>query len=121
MIDIDEFEILLDDIAMELPAELYNNLNGGILLLPEVKIHPRARKNDLYILGEYCTHPFMGRYIVIYYGSFEKVHGHLNREALRQKMAETLKHEFRHHLENQAGVRDLEILDEKVLQRYEKK
>ncbi|MDO4288369.1 MAG: metallopeptidase family protein [Eubacterium sp.] len=119
MIDIDTFEVILDEIANTLPPVFYENLNGGILLLPEVKIHPRAKNKDLYILGQYCTHPVLGRYIVIYYGSFERVHGHLELEALRREMEKTLKHEFRHHMEGQAGIRDLELLDQQELEDYE--
>ena len=40
MIDIDEVEKILDEIATELPQEFYKELNGGILLLPRAKINP---------------------------------------------------------------------------------
>ncbi|MEF9919264.1 MAG: metallopeptidase family protein, partial [Eubacterium sp.] len=110
MMTIDEFEKLLDETARELPTVFYDELNGGILLLSEVKYHPKAQNNDLYIMGEYHRDQ-MGRYIVIYYGSFERIYGHLDRDALKEQMLHTLKHEFRHHLESMAGMRDLEIFD----------
>ena len=40
MLPIDEMEEILDEIPMELPQEFYKELNGGIILLPEVKMNP---------------------------------------------------------------------------------
>jgi len=57
-------------------------------------------------------------YIAIYYGSFERVYGHLSRESLKEQLAHTLKHEFTHHLESLAGERGLEIKDAKFLEDY---
>ena len=36
MISIDEFTEIMDDIAHELPDEFYCDLNGGILILPDI-------------------------------------------------------------------------------------
>lgn len=121
MIPIEEVEIILDEIASELPQELYKELNGGIILLPEVKLNPAGRNNDLFIMGEYYSGGSMGRYIVIYYGSFERIYGHLNRDGLKKRLAHTLKHEFTHHLESLAGERDLEKEDEKFLRDYHRR
>ena len=118
MIEIDEFEKMLDEIAAELPQAFYKELNGGILLLPEVKRNPEGRYDDLYTMGEYHSGGSMGRYIVIYFGSFQELYGHLSRGALKKKLAHTLKHEFTHHLESLAGERDLEKEDEKFLSDY---
>lgn len=118
MISIEEVEKILDEIAAELPQEFYKELNGGIILLPEAKLDPLARNNDLYIMGEYHSGGGLGRYISIYYGSFERLYGHLSREALKKQLASTLKHEFTHHLESLAGEDDLEEEDELFLQDY---
>lgn len=118
MITIEEMEQILEELAGELPAEFYKELNGGILLLPEKKISPEAKKNDLYTMGQYRYSPSMGRYIVIYYGSFEALYGNLSSENLKQKLREVLRHEFTHHLEDLAGERDLEKEDEAELERY---
>ena len=77
MFTIEETNEMLDEIADSLPFELYRDLNGGIVLLPEEKIHPKAIDNDLFIMGEYCTSS-IGRYIKIYYGSFCRVYGHVS-------------------------------------------
>jgi len=118
MVTTDEMEAMLDELAGQLPQEIYKELNGGIILLPEVKMNPIGRKNDLYILGQYHSGGLMGRYISIYYGSFAKVFGHLSREALKQELMKTLKHEFTHHLESLAGEHGLEIKDEEYLENY---
>lgn len=118
MISIEEMETILDEIATELPQEFYNELNGGIILLPEAKLNPVGRQNDLYIMGEYHSGGGLGRYIAIYYGSFERVYGHLSRDGLKNQLSHTLKHEFTHHLESLAGEDDLEEEDERFLQNY---
>ncbi len=118
MIDFEEAGKILDELAAELPQELYKELNGGIILLPEARLDPLARNNDLYIMGEYHSGGGLGRYISIYYGSFERLYGHLSREALKKELAATLKHEFTHHLESLAGEDDLEEEDERYINNY---
>ena len=63
----------------------------------------RFPREDLYILGEYCEDPYLGRSIVIYYGSIEPVCGDLSPLELRRELRDTLRHEFRHHVEALAG------------------
>ncbi len=118
MIEIERAEEMLEKIAAEFPREFFKELNGGILLLPEAKLNPLGRKNDLYIMGEYHRSGSMGRYIVIYYGSFNRLYGHLDESAFEKKLRATLKHEFTHHLESLAGERALEKEDEKFLREY---
>ena len=120
MVSMDEIEKMLDEIAEELPPEFYTKLNGGILLLPNAKLHPENRANDLYIMGEYHFDSRMGRYITIYYGSFERIYGHLSKDMLKEKLRYTLLHEFTHHIESLAGERDLEIKDSHKMAEYKK-
>jgi len=117
MITIDRMHEMLEEISAEFPAAFYEKLNGGICLLPEAKTSPYARRDDLYILGEY-HYNVMGRYIHIYYGSFCRTHGHLEEGALYEELKKTLAHEFTHHLEALAGERGLEIQDEEDLAEY---
>ena len=86
MISITEVEAMLEQAAEKIPQELYRDLNGGIILLPEAKLHPGNIANDLYILGEYHRSRAMGRYIAIYYGSFEKASAHLSNKQLKKKL-----------------------------------
>ncbi len=109
---------MLEEAAEQIPKELYKDLNGGIILLPEAKLHHNHIANDLYILGEYHRNRAMGRYIAIYYGSFKQVSRHLSHAQLKKKLAHTLKHEFTHHIESLAGDHDLEIEDERNIAKY---
>lgn len=117
MLTIEEMHRMLDGIAAEFPPEFYEELNGGISLLPEAKRSPYAREDDLYILGEY-RHDKMGRYIYIYYGSFMRLYGRLKPERLSEKLKKTVAHEFTHHLESLAGERGLENKDEEQIEEY---
>ena len=121
MITIDDAQVMLDDIAEGLPQEFYKELNGGILLLPDVKFSEYAQKDDLYIMGEYVRSGVMGRLIYIYFGSFERVYGYLSPAAFKEQLRETLLHEFTHHLESLAGERGLEKKDDVSLDRYLRK
>ena len=118
MINIDEFTELMDKISEELPDEFYKDLNGGILILPDTRISPHARADDLYILGTYNRSSSMGRHIEIYYGSFVKLFSHLPKDALEERMREVLFHEFTHHIESLAGEKGLEKKDEEQMREY---
>ena len=118
---IDQLHKILDEIAEELPEEFFRELNQGIILLPEYKLHPESRAQDkLYIMGEYVR-SMAGRHIVIYYGSFERVYSGYPIEIIEEKLRETLYHEFIHHLESLAGERGLEIEDAENLAKYKDK
>ena len=117
MITVDRFAEILDEMACELPIEFYDELNLGISISPESKIHPEAKADDLYILGEYQNSP-MGNGIVIYYGSFTALFHDLSEAELMGELRKTLRHEFRHHMEYRAGERGLELEDERQLSEY---
>jgi len=117
LLTIDEINDMLDDIATELPKEIFRNLNGGVSLLPDTKRNSIDPSGGLYILGEYRRDQ-MGRYIVIYYGSIRVVHGRDTPEQMRENLKRLLMHELTHHLESLAGERDLEIEDEIELDEY---
>jgi len=117
MIDFDEFAEILDEIANNLPKEIYVRLNGGVNLQPNYKIHPDSIANDLYTLGEY-NYNELGRYINIYYGSFMRTYGRLSADELEKEIEHTLKHEFVHHLESLAGEKDLEVEDAVFIEKY---
>lgn len=118
MVTIEEMGIMLDDIADGFPEELFNELSGGIVLVPELKLNPMSVSNDLYIMGEYHRGFNSGRYITIYYGSFMKVYGYLGESELKDRLEHTLKHEFIHHLESLAGEKGLEKEDARNLFDY---
>lgn len=117
MITIDCFGEMLEEMASELPTEFYDELNLGISISPECRLHPEAREDDLYVLGEYQSSQ-IGNGIVIYYGSFAELYGGLSQTELYDELRKTLRHEFRHHMEHRAGERGLELEDEKQLSEY---
>ena len=108
---------MLDEIAEELPEEVFMDLNGGVSLVPQAKRSEADPEGGLYTLGEY-HHDQMGRYIVLYYGSIRAVHGGDTRDELRLNLKRLLTHELTHHIEMLAGERDLEIEDELKLREY---
>ena len=120
---------MLDDIADEIPEEFYRELNGGVFLLPDTKMHPdsmgvedKTGPENLYILGEYHNDRKgmggLGRYIVIYYGSFIRLYPNLRPQRQKEELRRVLIHEFTHHLESLAGERGLEIKDAVKLEKY---
>ena len=117
MFSINEIHEILDEIALELPEDVFRELNGGVSLLDETKISEAAPDGGLYTLGEY-HHNQMGRYIVIYYGSICIAHGNCSRDEMRVVLKKLLSHELTHHLESLAGARDLEIEDKRDLEDY---
>ena len=117
MYSIDDINQLLDEIAAGFPDEVFNGLNGGVSLLTETKRSNADPDGGLYTLGEYHRDQ-MGRYIVLYYGSILIVHGNEPRKMMRESLRRILAHELTHHLESQAGDRDLEIEDELFMDEY---
>ena len=117
MFTIDEVNEILDEVAAELPEEIFRELNGGVSLLPESKRNAADPDGGLYTLGEYRRDQ-MGRYIVLYYGSIRAVHGNDTREQLRDNLKKLLVHELTHHMESLAGERDLEYEDERKIGEY---
>ncbi len=120
MVSFEECAAMLDEIADSMPYELYRELNCGISLLPQQKIHPIALHNDLFIMGEYIRNN-LGNAIVFYYGSIARVYGNVSNERLKEELARILRHELRHHNEHLAGCDDLGILDDEQIVDYLKR
>ena len=117
MFTIDEINDMLDEIAAELPNEVFRDLNGGVSLLADEKKSDKDPSGGLYTLGEYRRDQ-MGRYIVIYYGSLCAVYGGGTHKNMRKQLRKVLTHELTHHLESMAGERDLEIEDARNMHNY---
>ncbi len=124
MIDIDEFYEMLNEVCEELPDDFFRELHYGVHLSEEYKPSPYARNGDLVIMGEYSRSK-QGNKITIYYGSFARTCGWMSRDQLKEKLRETVRHEFRHHMENLAGMygadslehEDIEELKERIFSR----
>ena len=114
----EETESLLERIIDNTPAELMKELSGGVILSEDTKLHPDSKPHrPLYIMGEYHNE-FTGRFIVIYYGSFNRVYGFLDNDVFYEKLRHTFAHELRHHLEMLSGVNNLNKFDDERLSRY---
>ena len=105
MISYDRFCEIAESEAGLLPDYVHDELNGGVLTDPSACLHPGRVADDLYILGTYSIDPVMGRQIVLYYGSFAAVLGEADERTYQTRLRETIRHEFRHHLEARAGMR----------------
>ena len=120
-LDFPEYEVvkeILSEILDEYPEVFFEALHGGVLLENLVKYHPESVPNKpLYIMGEYIRSP-LGNQIKIYYGSYKKVYPSITLSKLRETLKKTLSHEFTHHLEYKAGLKDLEIEDQRNLESY---
>ena len=116
ILSFDEAGALLDEMAEEFPPEFYDELNGGIALLPEAKEDPEGEHGELYIMGEYCN-DMMGRYINLYFGSFSALAQLENwdRETWEAELRTTLSHELTHHMEQRSGLHALDDRDAEEL------
>ena len=104
----EEFQEKLGEMLDELPEALLEDLNGGVIAEPGTG---RDEENSgLLVLGEYHRDPHLGRLVVLYYGSFCYLYGPRH-DVWLSEMRQTLRHEIRHHIEDRAGVRDLEHED----------
>ena len=114
ILTIDQCYDILDRLVEEYPEALFQDLNGGILLLEEALPDPEAGE-DVYIMGEYCWDE-MGRYIYLYYGSFVELLSDEKESVWEEELRITLRHELTHHVEGMAGERSLEYKDSAQLE-----
>ena len=120
ILSFDEVGEILDGLAEEIPEPFFEELNGGVLLLPEACPDPENGE-DIYILGEYCVDE-MGRYINLYYGSFAALAQQENwdEETWRSELRITLSHELTHHMESRSGLHALDDADAAELAEFRK-
>ena len=104
MLSFDEFAAIAEEETAALPSYVYEELNGGVVVDQNAFLHPARLEDDLYILGTYSSSPVMGKQIVLYYGSFTASLGNAGEAVYRAQIRETIRHEFRHHLETRAGL-----------------
>ena len=104
MLNFEDFARIVKEEVDILPEYVHDELNGGVLVDSDVYLHPGRVADDLYILGTYSVDPILGKQIVIYYGSFIASLGNASESVYRNKIRETVRHEFLHHLETRAGL-----------------
>ena len=107
----------LEEIASGFPDAFFLDLDGGIQLEERALPDPDFPPGEMYIMGEY-VHDMLGRYIVLYYGSFAALLPEEDEEGWKDEIFATVAHEFTHHIEGRAGERGLEIKDEQFMEEF---
>ncbi len=105
----------LEEIAETFPAPFFQDLDGGIQLEEQVLPDPAFPPGEMYIMGEY-VHDMLGRYILLYYGSFAALLKEEDEAGWREEIFATVAHEFTHHMEETAGLHGLDDQDMEFLQ-----
>ena len=105
---------LLEEIAAQFPDIFFQDLNGGIQLEEEALPDPDFPEGEMYIMGEYC-HDLLGRYILLYYGSFAALLAKEDEDVWREELFATIAHEFTHHMEDTAMLHALDDKDAEFL------
>ena len=114
----DQFQEAVGLAAADLPDELFNGLTGGVITLPQVKLHEKSVPGDpLYVAGEYVRSS-MGRQVKLYYGSFMRLYRFCDDETIKGHIRRVLLHELKHHWEGLSGERTLEYEDEERISQY---
>ena len=104
----------LEEISGDFPDVFFEELDGGIQLAEEALPDPEFPPGEMYIMGEYC-HDLLGRYIVLYYGSFAALLAEEDEEVWKDELFVTVAHEFTHHMEETAGLHALDDKDAEFL------
>lgn len=111
----DEMGDWLEEIADQFPGAFFEDLDGGIQLEEKELPDPDFPPGEMYIMGEY-VHDMLGRYILLYYGSFAALLADEDEEVWKDEILATVAHEFTHHLEETAGLHALDDKDLEFLQ-----
>lgn len=118
MLTFEDFTRIVEEEVDLLPSYVHDKLDGGVLADSNVFLHPKRVADDLYILGTYSVDPIFGNQIVLYYGSFISTIGDASEEVYRDRIRDTVRHEFLHHMETRAGEKGLVEEDAQRMRAY---
>ncbi len=105
-----EFRTIVSELLDELPEGFFRDLSGGVIVSEAAAIPDYAVGDDLYTLGLYKV--FSGvRQIILFKGSFDRLHPRADAEETRTLLRGVIRHEFRHHLEFLSGIHDSSSLE----------
>ena len=104
----------LEEIVQEFPESFFEDLGGGIQLEERALQDPDFPPGEMNVMGEY-VHDLLGRYILLYYGSFAALLPDEDEEGWKDEIFATVAHEFTHHLEETAGLHSLDDKDMEFL------
>ena len=102
---------LADEIIHQIP-DMYKQGISGIYVIPDEVEDEEIP--GIYILGHYHHGGYVEPTIDIYYGSFRQAFRGKPLAQLEEELWETITHEIRHHLEENAGLHNLELYDEQL-------
>ncbi len=95
-----EFTEWADQVVTEqIPPELLTDLNMGMIVEPDEK---EEDDGDSVVLGEYVRNE-LGNQVILYYGSFRTLWEEGSLPDWKEEVADTIRHELRHHVEGLAG------------------
>lgn len=110
----EEFQEKVRAAFEEIPPEFRERVDGPVVVRDA---RPHAEIRGMLTLGE-CVHApdFAGggeliSTVVLYYGSFEEISRRDRSFDVDAEIVETVRHEVRHHVEDQVGARGLRDLD----------
>ncbi len=110
MLRMEEYKSIISDLLDELPEEFFRELTGGVIVSGAAVVPDYARDGDLCTLGLYRVDSGI-RQIILYKGSFDRVHPRADAEEARRILRGVVRHEFRHHLEFLGGVHGPDSLE----------
>ena len=99
MMNVDQFGDVLSALVEAMPEELFDGLNGGVMVNEEEK-----REDGACVLGAYCRDRNLGRWIELYYGSFAAQYADADDAALTSALEAELRRLLRRHMLEQAGI-----------------
>ncbi len=120
MLTIDDYRSIVEELLDEFPEEFFQKLSGGVVVSEAEVIPDYARGNDLYTMGQYQISSGI-RQIVLFKGSFDRVHPRADAAEAKTLLRGILRHEFRHHLESLGGIHNsssLEAEDDRKKEAY---
>lgn len=99
MMNADQFGDVLAALVETMPEELFEGLNGGVMINEEEKI-----ENGAYVLGAYGRDRYLGRWIELYYGSFAAQFAGADDQRVTAALEGELRRLLRRHMLEQAGI-----------------
>lgn len=101
MISPDTFDQMLEGLIQSMPEELFDALNGGVVISEDT-----VEKTDEpgLLLGAYRHDRHLGNWIELYYGSFAQTFAADDDAAWLPALEGELRRLLRQHMANQAGI-----------------
>lgn len=110
MLSSEEYKRIVSELMDELPQEFFRDLTGGVIVSEALVIPDYAKAGDLYTMGQYQVYTGV-RQIVMFKGSFDRLHPEADAAEAKAILRGILRHEFRHHIEFLGHIHNSESLE----------